>query len=312
MPQAEAEAGLVDLGEEMRGYAATLERTIDHSRAQMEQLGVEFSERVNVLSAAAEEAIENSSGAGRTLSMHAEALRSTLREAFATLDEIRAASNDQTAAVDAASLRAGENVRELTELIHKQVGSIEAVFQQSVAATLASVSETTAGATQRILAASGQIIKRAEEVGETLARQANAAGIVVSDAGSQAAGAIAQATDEALGRAQTLVVQLDERAIEAGELFAAAADRAGERIDRITAAAAEHADTMTTELAKKVSEGGRRSKPLPTACRARSRKYRSSLRSGRTRPPRRWPGCWGMRPTASKPPLPKRRGAATQ
>ncbi|NNE84046.1 MAG: hypothetical protein HKN28_08760 [Alphaproteobacteria bacterium] len=103
MPQAEAEAGLVDLGEEMRGYAAILQRTIDQSRAQLDQLGTEFTERVEAmseasaeavensrlqlqqlgddfntrvktLSTAADTAVENSSAAGRSLSMHAEAL----------------------------------------------------------------------------------------------------------------------------------------------------------------------------------------------------------------------------------------------
>ena len=60
MPQAEAEAGLVDLGEEMRGYAATLERTVDKSRAQLDQLGIEFTERVEAMSAASDGAVENS------------------------------------------------------------------------------------------------------------------------------------------------------------------------------------------------------------------------------------------------------------
>ncbi len=59
-PQAEAEAGLVDLGEEMRGYASTLEHTVDHARTQLDQLGAEYTERINALSAASDTAVENS------------------------------------------------------------------------------------------------------------------------------------------------------------------------------------------------------------------------------------------------------------
>ena len=73
MPQAEAEAGLIDLGEEMRGYASTLERTIDHARAQLDLASRGRNDRSRCAAIRRAERSENPRGReGRTATQHSD------------------------------------------------------------------------------------------------------------------------------------------------------------------------------------------------------------------------------------------------